>query len=101
MVHLKPKICLLTYPLKKTISQLLSFSLIRNSVLIILYPINSIFKFAKQKKACIDNTFSILVNVGPGSFSGIRTSLAIAKGLEISKKVKLFGVFIGSLDRNN
>ena len=31
------------------------------------------------------------MNQGPGSFSGIRISLAVAKGLEISKKIKLFG----------
>ena len=35
--------------------------------------------------------FSIIVNQGPGSFSGIRTSMAIAKGLVISKKTKLYG----------
>ena len=39
---------------------------------------------------CTDN-FSILVNQGPGSFSTLRVSLSIAKGLEISKKIKLFG----------
>ena len=32
-----------------------------------------------------------MINQGPGSFSGIRISLAVAKGLEISKKTKLFG----------
>ena len=39
----------------------------------------------------LDETFSVIVNQGPGSFSGIRMSLAVAKGLEISKKVKLYG----------
>ena len=53
--------------------------------------VNNIFKFLKQKKAIIDKDFSIIVNVGPGSFSGIRISLAVAKGLEISKKVQLYG----------
>ena len=32
--------------------------------------------------------FSVLINRGPGSFSGLRISLAIAKGMEISKKCK-------------
>ena len=63
--------------------------------------INSIFKFAKQKKACIDNTFSILVNVGPGSFSGVRISLAIGKGIQISKGTKLYGYKDSSLDHFN
>ena len=39
----------------------------------------------------LDENFSIIVNQGPGSFSGTRISLAVAKGLEISKKIKLFG----------
>ena len=33
----------------------------------------------------------MLVNYGPGSFSAIRISLAVAKGLKISKKINLFG----------
>ena len=33
-------------------------------------------------------SLAIIINQGPGSFSGIRVSIAIAKGLEISKKVK-------------
>ncbi len=52
---------------------------------------NNIFDFIKQKKANIDKSFSIIVNIGPGSFSGIRISLAIAKGIKISKGVKLYG----------
>ena len=47
--------------------------------------------FLKSHNAKIDNNFSVIVNQGPGSFSGRRIALAVAKGLEISKKVKLFG----------
>ena len=39
----------------------------------------------------MDEKFSVIVNQGPGSFSGVRISLAVAKGLKISKKVKLYG----------
>ena len=53
--------------------------------------VEEISKFLKEYNANIDKTFSVVVNQGPGSFSGIRISLAIAKGLEISKKVKMFG----------
>ena len=44
----------------------------------------------KRHNVTLDRNFSVIVNQGPGSFSGIRVSLAVAKGLEISKKVKLF-----------
>ena len=53
--------------------------------------VNNIFEFLKQKKAIIDNKFSILVNIGPGSFSSIRMSLAAAKGIHISKGAKIYG----------
>ena len=51
----------------------------------------SILNLIKKHKVNIDNKFSILVNNGPGSFSSIRTSLAVAKGIKISKKINLFG----------
>ena len=47
--------------------------------------------FLKLHKVELDEAFSVLLNQGPGSFSSIRTSLAVAKGLEMSKKVKLYG----------
>ena len=47
--------------------------------------------FLNTHKVRLDNSFAVIVNQGPGSFSAIRISLAVAKGLEISKKVKLFG----------
>ena len=37
------------------------------------------------------DNFSVIVNQGPGSFSRSRISLSVAKGLKITKKVKLFG----------
>ena len=59
--------------------------------------VNNIFDFIKQKKANIDKNFSIIVNIGPGSFSGIRISLAIAKGIKISRGAKLYGYKDGDL----
>ena len=53
--------------------------------------VSEILNFLKSHKVILDKNFSVIVNQGPGSFSRIRISLAIAKGLEISKKVKLFG----------
>ena len=49
-----------------------------------------IMNFLNTHNVKIDGNFSVIVNQGPGSFSGIRVSLAIAKGLQIAKKVKLF-----------
>ena len=51
----------------------------------------NILNLIKKHKVNINNNFSILINNGPGSFSSIRASLAIAKGIKISKKVNLFG----------
>ena len=53
--------------------------------------LEKIFHFLTIHKVKIDDKFTVIVNQGPGSFSGIRIALAIAKGLEISKNVKLFG----------
>ena len=53
--------------------------------------ITQILKFLNFHDAKLDEDFSVIVNQGPGSFSGIRISLAIAKGLEISKGIKLYG----------
>ena len=50
-----------------------------------------IFKFFKKYNVNPDKNFSVIINQGPGSFSGIRISLAVAKGLEISKSIKLYG----------
>ena len=52
--------------------------------------VNDIFEFIKQKSVNIDKNFSIMVNSGPGSFSGIRISIAVAKGIKISKGCKLY-----------
>ena len=51
----------------------------------------SVLNMIKKYKVNIDDNFSVLVNSGPGSFSSIRASLAVAKGIRISKKVNLFG----------
>ena len=51
----------------------------------------NILNLLKKHKVNISDDFSILVNNGPGSFSSIRVSLAVAKGIKISKKINLFG----------
>ena len=51
----------------------------------------TILNFTTKHKVNIDNEFSVLVNKGPGSFSSIRVSIAVAKGIKISKCAKLYG----------
>jgi|TARA_B100001059_G_scaffold42577_1_gene34360 hypothetical protein len=51
----------------------------------------SILNMIKKYKVNLSDNFSVLVNNGPGSFSSIRTSLAVAKGMKISKKINLLG----------
>ena len=53
--------------------------------------VSEILIFLNKYKAQVNESFSVIVNQGPGSFSGIRIALAAAKGLEILKKVKLYG----------
>ena len=50
-----------------------------------------ILNLLKSHDLTIDEKLSVIVNQGPGSFSAVRISLAVAKGLQISKKVKLYG----------
>ena len=51
----------------------------------------SILNMIKKYKVNLSDNFSVLVNNGPGSFSSITTSLAVAKGIKISKKINLLG----------
>ncbi len=51
----------------------------------------NILNLVKKYKVNLNDTFSILVNVGPGSFSAIRTSLSVAKGMKISKNINIYG----------
>ena len=53
--------------------------------------VNSVFGLISEKKVKIDRNFSILVNVGPGSFSGIRISIAAAKGIKIVTGANIYG----------
>jgi len=50
-----------------------------------------ILDFFEKNNLKLEDMSKILVNQGPGNFSGLRTSLAIAKGISLSKDLELFG----------
>ena len=50
-----------------------------------------ILDFFKEKNIKFDEISKIYVNQGPGNFSGLRGSLATAKGISLSKNLNLFG----------
>ena len=56
--------------------------------------VSSILDFLKKHNVQLDTNFSVIINQGPG----IRISLAVAKGLEISKKIKLYGYKANDLE---
>ena len=50
-----------------------------------------ILDFFKENKLKFNDISQIYVNQGPGNFSGLRGSLATAKGISLSKNLNLFG----------
>lgn len=50
-----------------------------------------LFDFFNENSIKLSELNNILVNQGPGKFSGIRTSIAVAKALAITNKLNLYG----------
>ncbi len=50
-----------------------------------------LFEFLSQNNINLSKLSYLFVNQGPGSFSGIRTSISVAKGLSITNKLNLYG----------
>ena len=53
--------------------------------------VSNIIGFTKKHKVKLSNKYSIIVNMGPGSYSSIRISLSVAKGIQIVHGSKLYG----------
>ena len=70
----------------KTFSKILQSDKSNNDLLM-----KQILDFFKENNLKFDEISQIFVNQGPGNFSGLRGSLAIAKGVSLSKNLNLFG----------
>ena len=57
-----------------------------------------LFDFLNKNNINLTKISHLFVNQGPGSFSGIRTSIAVAKGLSITNKLNLYGFSSNDLD---
>jgi len=70
----------------KTFSRILQSDKSNNDLLM-----KQVLDFFEGNKIEFDDISLIFVNQGPGNFSGLRGSLAIGKGISLSKNLKLFG----------
>jgi len=70
----------------KTFSQVLQSDKSNNDLLM-----KQILDFFKENHIKFSDISKIFVNQGPGNFSGLRGSLAIAKGVSLAKNLNLFG----------
>ena len=53
--------------------------------------VTNLMKFVKKNKIRMTKDMSILVNLGPGSYSSLRVALSVAKGIGIAKGLKIYG----------
>ena len=70
----------------RTFSRILQSDKLNNDLLM-----KQILDFFKENNLKFDDISKIFVNQGPGNFSGLRGSLAIAKGVSLAKNLNLFG----------
>jgi len=70
----------------KTFSKILQSDKLINDLVV-----KHILDFVTENQLSFEGLAYIFVNQGPGSFSGLRSSLAIAKGISLSKNIKLYG----------
>ena len=60
-----------------------------------------LFSFLNENNITLNKLDNIFVNQGPGKFSGIRTSIAVAKALSITNKFNLYGFNSNELKDTN
>ena len=60
-----------------------------------------LFRFLEKNNILIKDIENIFINQGPGKFSGIRTSIAIAKAISVTNNLDLYGFSSNQvLDKN-
>ena len=57
--------------------------------------------FLKSNSLKIDDISKLYVNRGPGSFAGIRNSLAVVKGIYVAKKIDYYCFSFDDFDKLN
>ena len=53
--------------------------------------VSNIISFTNKHRVKLSSKYSIIVNMGPGSYSSLRISLSVAKGIQIVHGCKLYG----------
>ena len=53
--------------------------------------VSEISEFLLKHKVQINQNFSVIVNQGPGSYSGVRIALSVAKAISLANKAILIG----------
>ena len=57
-----------------------------------------LFKFLEENNTKFEEINNIFRNQGPGKYSSIRASIAIAKGLSIAKNINIYGFSKNQID---
>ena len=60
-----------------------------------------IFDFLKKNNLKLDNIKNLFVNVGPGKFSSIRSSIVLCKALSMSNNINLYGFSSHQIEDND
>ena len=60
-----------------------------------------IFDFLKKNNLKLDYIKNLFVNVGPGKFSSIRTSIVSCKALSMSNNINLYGFSSNQIEDND
>ena len=60
-----------------------------------------IFDFLKKNKFKLEKIKNLYVNIGPGKFSSIRSSIVSCKALSMSNNINLYGFSSSQIEDNN